>query len=302
MAATKAMFPKLPLLPDIQPVFDLSQFICTYSAWPTDTAPLDIALTNFLRTIRKKSILVRDKPNHPFRFKWGSTYACVDHIDFAFYYLLCSLATSRLREAARHNLSDLSEKLVVESYKYYVAAQAYRVEMDDMFQAPIVKYNTEYVYLIMLDAEKMSVHKPLDQINACCRIYHNLVSLKSISFWSAWAAAVMTWLKVQAASALAVFINEQYNTKNPQRKDPPEYYARICVETIDLLTYTGSSPDLMEHAKRSLAAGYKNNTENHAPTYLRDILNNKFFETRKPAQEVVLDATLDELIPYMPMF
>ena len=296
------MFPKLPLLPEIQPVFDLSHFICTYSAWPTDTAPLDIALINFLRTIRMKSILVTKKPNHPFRFKWGSTYACVDHIDFAFYYLLCSLATARLREAARHDLSDLSEKLVLESYKYYIAAQAYRVEVDDIFQAPIVKNNSEYVYLIMLDAEKMKAHKVLDQINACCRIYHNLVSLKSVPFWSVWAAAVMKWTKVQAASALAVFINEQYNIKNTQRKDPPEHYARICVETIDLLAYTRTCPDLMEHATRSLAAGYKNNTENHTPICLRDILNDKFFEARKPEQEIIVDATLEELVPYTPMF
>jgi len=302
MAATKVMFPKLPSLPEIRPVFDLSQFICTYSAWPTDTAPLAIALVNFLRTIREKGILVTEKPNHPFRFKWGSTYACVDHIDFAFYYLLCSLATARLKEAARHDLSDLSEKLMLESYKYYIAAQAYHVEVDAIFESPIVKYNTEYVFLIVLDAEKMSTRKPLDQINACCRIYHHLVSLKSVSFWSAWAAAATAWTKVQAAGALAVFINETYNTTNPQRKDAPEYYARICVETIDLLTYTGTSPDLMELAKRSLAAGYKNNTENHTPKYMRDILSGKFFEARKPEQEIIVDATLDELVPYTPMF
>lgn len=296
------MFPKLPLLPEIRPVFDLSQFICTYSAWPTDTAPLVVALINFLKTIRLKTILVTEKPNHPFRFKWGSTYACVDHIDFAYYYLLCALATARLREAARHDLSDLSEKLVLESYKCYVAAQAYHVEVDEVFQPPIAKYNTEYVYLTVLDAEKMNTRKPIDRINACCRMYHNLFSLKGVPFWSAWAASALTWTKIQAAIALAVFINEQYNIKNTQRKDPPEYYARICVETIDLLSYTGTCPELMENAKRSLAAGYKNNTENHTPTYLRDILSGKFFEARKPEQEFIVDATLDELVPFTPMF
>jgi hypothetical protein len=226
----------------------------------------------------------------------------VDHIDFAYYYLLCALATARLKEASRHGLSELSEKLILESYKYFISAQAFRVEVDAEFEPPIVKYNTEYVYLIMLDAERVSSLKSLGQYNACCRIYQNLLSLHSVPFWNTWVRDMMVWTKIQTACTLAVFINEQYDLTDPLRKASPDKFARICVETVSLLSYTGTNVDLLEHAKRSLTAGYSNNTENCTPAYLRDILNGTFFEKRKPPPDIVVEATLDEMVPYTPMF
>lgn len=220
------------------------------------------------------------------------------HIDSAYYYLACAIATVKFNEVIQLNFSADYERLMMDSYKFYIAAQEYRTETDDKFQPPIVQQKTEYVYLIILDVLTLRQGTPLTKVNTCARVFHHLLSLKSIPVWSAWVNAVDKWVKLQTAEALAMFINEQYNTKHPTRRDAPDIYAKICVETLQLLSYSKTQDALRMHAETSLSTGYKNHTENYVPTVLGTIISGKFYETRNPPSDIFIEATLETLVPY----
>jgi hypothetical protein len=268
-----------------------------------------------LASMMKARILEPGPVSRRFMFKWEYRGAGTNNIGLGLYYLCCTVATAKLNEALTHRLGTESfNKLIVESFRYFVVAEKLGSDIEPVLNAPIMQHGFKYVYPVYFDQIQLlrtpsaaSAAGNHERINACARIRTCLRAVQATlpsGPWTKWRNETEASVCAQAAVAKAYDLRRE---TDPKRELEPAIYAQASTEIEQLLEYGGVDDNraLYDDARTGLQYHYHLNVGRYEPTLVRAIQTGTFFDALRPPDqplEKALRARKDSITSVVPRF